>query len=225
LLLMLFDILFYAYSLNINSNTTFKLAQIIILVCKYLGNKKADLRHSIYSKISKEADFVLTNFHRKSKKNETNIETLNLILALKKLDGSYLLSEKRLRELFGIENQNSYKKLNYFHIITLLYYIDSNTNYEDLRNEIETSVIQKFNEDNDPFSKSELTMLFFDFVCCPFVSDKSKREVLVSSKYCRENEARRNIKDISDQTKWFMDWDVEIDLERVLKKKEWTSSY
>lgn len=225
LLLMLFDILFYAYSLNINSNTTFKLAQIIILVCKYLGNEKADLRHSIYSKISKEADFVLTNFQRKSKKNETNIETLNIILALKKLDGSYLLSEKRLRELFCIENQISYKKLNYFHIITLLYYIDCNTNYKGLRNEIETSVIQRFKEDDDPFSKSELTMLFFDFVCCPFVSDKSKREVLVSSKYCKENEAKRYIKDISDQTKWFMDWDIEIDLERVLKKKEWTSSY
>jgi hypothetical protein len=225
LLLMLFDILFYAYSLNINSNTTFKLAQIIILVCKYLRDKKADLRHSIYSKISKEADFVLTNFHRKSKKNETNIETLNLILALKKLDGTYLLSEKRLRELFEIDSINSYKKLNYFQIVTLLYYIDSNTIYEALRNEIESSVIQKYKDDDDPFSKSELTMLFFDFICCPFVSDKSKREVLVSSKYCKENEAKRNIKEISEQIKWFMDWDIEIDLERVLKKKEWTSSY
>jgi hypothetical protein len=225
LLLMLFDILFYAYSLNINSNTTFKLAQIIILVCKYLRDKKSDLRHSIYSKILKEADFVLTNFHRKSKKNETNIETLNLILALKKLDGTYLLSEKRLRELFEIDSIDSYKKLNYFQIVTLLYYIDSNTSYEALRNEIEASVIQKFKDDDDPFSKSELTMLFFDFICCPFVSDKSKREVLVSSKYCKENEAKRNIKEISEQIKWFMDWDIEIDLERVLKKKEWTSSY
>jgi hypothetical protein len=222
---MLFDILFYAYSLNINSNTTFKLAQIIILVCKYLRDKKSDLRHSIYSKILKEADFVLTNFHRKSKKNETNIETLNLILALKKLDGTYLLSEKRLRELFEIDSIDSYKKLNYFQIVTLLYYIDSNTSYEALRNEIEASVIQKFKDDDDPFSKSELTMLFFDFICCPFVSDKSKREVLVSSKYCKENEAKRNIKEISEQIKWFMDWDIEIDLERVLKKKEWTSSY
>ncbi|HBN05408.1 MAG TPA: hypothetical protein DD434_06425, partial [Bacteroidales bacterium] len=78
LFLVLFDILFYAYSLNINSNTTFKLAQIIVLACKYLENQKAELKHTIYSKISKEADFVLTNFQRKSKTSETNIETLNL---------------------------------------------------------------------------------------------------------------------------------------------------
>ncbi|MCB0539551.1 MAG: RNA-directed DNA polymerase, partial [Bacteroidetes bacterium] len=67
LFITLFDILFYAYSLNINSNTTFKLAQIIVLACKYLERQEADLMHTIYSKISKEADFVLTNFHRKSK--------------------------------------------------------------------------------------------------------------------------------------------------------------
>jgi len=34
-----------------------------------------------------------------------------------------------------------------------------------------------------------------------------------------------NINDITSQGKWFMDWDTEIDLERVLKKKEWGSSY
>lgn len=229
LLLMLLDILFYAYSLNINSNTTFKLAQIIILICKFLENQKADLRHSIYSKISKEADFVLTNFHRKSKSNETNIETLNLLLALKKLDGSYLLSEKRLKELFGIENQSNYQKLNYFHLVTLLYYIDRNTSYDDLRKEIENSVIERFNVDDDPFSKSDLTMLFFDFICCPFVSEKSKKKILKSSKYCKANEANivvdGIINDITDQKKWFMDWDLDIDLERVLKKKEWGSSY
>ncbi len=229
LLLNIFEILFYAYSLNINSNTTFKLSQIIVLICKYLEQQNVDLRHTIYSKISKEADFVLTNFHRKSKKNETNIETLNLIIALKKLDGSYLLSEKRLRDLFGIKNQTDFNRLNYFQIITLLYYIDRNTNYDEIRKEIEKTVIEKFNDDKDPFSKSELTMLFFDFICCPFVSNKSKRNILRSSKYCKSNELNTVvdgiINDISDQGKWFMDWEIDIDLERVLKKKEWGSSY
>jgi hypothetical protein len=229
LLLMLLDILFYAYSLNINSNTTFKLAQIIILICKFLENQNTELRHSIYSKISKEADFVLTNFHRKSNSNETNIETLNLLLALKKLEGSYLLSEKRLKDIFGLEKQSNYQKLNYFHLVTLLYYIDRNTNYDELRKEIENSAIARFKEDDDPFSKSELTMLFFDFLCCPFVSEKSKKKILKSSKYCNSNESNivmdGIINDIVSQKKWFMDWDIDIDLERVLKKKEWGSSY
>jgi hypothetical protein len=33
------------------------------------------------------------------------------------------------------------------------------------------------------------------------------------------------IKEITNQKIWFMNWDTDIDLERVLKKKEWGSSY
>ncbi|KEO71844.1 antiviral reverse transcriptase Drt3b [Anditalea andensis] len=224
LFITLFDILFYAYSLNINSNTTFKLAQIIVLACKYLEKQKADLKHTIYSKISKEADFVLTNFHRKSKTSETNIEILNLILALKKLDDSYGLSVKKLKEILGIDKADGFKRLNYFHIITLLYYIENKAVYADLKKEIENNVEVRFLEDEDPFSKSELTMLFFDYINCPFVDDKSKRKIMQSSGYATSNLADK-IKEITDQEIWFMNWNTEIDLERVLKKKEWGSSY
>lgn len=224
LFITLFDILFYAYSLNINSNTTFKLAQIIVLACKYLEKQKADLKHTIYSKISKEADFVLTNFHRKSKTSETNIEILNLILALKKLDDSYGLSVKKLKEILGIDKADGFKRLNYFHIITLLYYIENKAVYADLKKEIENNVELRFLEDEDPFSKSELTMLFFDYINCPFVDDRSKRKIMQSSGYATSNLADK-IKEITDQKIWFMNWNTEIDLERVLKKKEWGSSY
>jgi hypothetical protein len=224
LFITLFDILFYAYSLNINSNTTFKLAQIIVLACKYLEYQKADLKHTIYSKISKEADFVLTNFHRKSKTSETNIEILNLILALKKLDESYALSIKKLKEILGIDKRDGFKRLNYFHIITLLYYIENKAIYADLKTEIENTVENRFKEDEDPFSKSELTMLFFDYINCPFVNEKSKRRVMQSSGYATSNLGDK-ITEITDQEIWFMNWDTEIDLERVLKKKEWGSSY
>lgn len=224
LFLVLFEILFYAYSLNINSNTTFKLAQIIVLTCKYLETQRADLMHTIYSKISKEADFVLTNFHRKSKTDVTNIETLNLILALKKLDDSYALSVKKLIDIFGVEKQEDFNRLNYFHIITLLYYVENKPKYEDFKNNIEVAVEQKFSIDEDPFSKSEFTMLFFDYVSCPFVSNKSKRKIIQSSGYSKTKLSDK-IKDITDQGKWFMNWNTDIDLERVLKKKEWGTTY
>ena len=224
LFITLFDILFYAYSLNINSNTTFKLAQILVLACKYLEKQKADLKHTIYSKISKEADFVLTNFHRKSKISETNIEILNLIIALKKLDGSYGLSVKKLKEILGIDIKDGFRRLNYFHIITILYYIENKALYSELKTEIENCVESRFLEDEDPFSKSELTMLFFDYINCPFVNDRSKRKIMQTSGYATSNLADK-IKEITDQEIWFMNWNTEIDLERVLKKKEWGSSY
>lgn len=50
--LMLLDVVLYCYSVNINTNTTFRIAQIIVLLVKYFDSKsKLDVKHSIYSKI------------------------------------------------------------------------------------------------------------------------------------------------------------------------------
>ncbi len=67
-------------------------------------------------------------------------------------------------------------------------------------------------------------MLFFDYINCPFITNKSKRKIMQSSGYATQSLADK-IKEITDQGIWFMNWDTEIDLERVLKKKEWGSSY
>lgn len=228
-LLTYFDILFYSYSLNINANTTFKVSQIIVLVNKYLAQTNDELRHTICSKIFKDADFVLTNNQRKSKLNDTNIETLNLIIALKYLGHDYLLSEKRLLELFELKENEGFSRLNYFQIITLLYYFENIDSYKLIKSNIENEVVRRYSIELDPFTKSEFTLLFFDFICCPFVSIESKRKVMRHSRYAITNSSKElidnKIHEIMDEKRWFMDWDVNIDLERVLKKKEWGSSY
>jgi len=228
-LLMYFDVLFYAYSLNINANTTFKVSQIIVLACKYLSKQSNELRHTIYSKIFKDADFVLTNNQRKSKQNDTNVETLNLIIALKDLGSDYFLSSRRISEIFELNNQETYSNLNYFQIITLLYYFADNSEFEELKKNIEKTVIERFVAEPDPFSKSEFTLLFFDFICCPFITIETKRKVMRKSNYSIGNSSNsivdESINKIMNQKRWFMDWDINIDLEKVLKKKEWGSSY
>jgi hypothetical protein len=224
-LLLVLDISFYAYSLNITSSTTFKLAQMIVLICKFLEGKDEDLRHSIFSKIFREADFVITIFQRKSKQNETNVETLNLLISLKKLDETYLISEEKIKNLFGLKQSSNFQKLNYFHIVTLLYYIGNNAAYNNLRSDIEKLVVSRFATDKDPFTKSELTLLFFDFINCPFVSLDSKKKIMLESRFAKCGKEEAEINEITKQKIWFMDWDTDIDLERVLKKKEWGASY
>jgi hypothetical protein len=72
--------------------------------------------------------------------------------------------------------------------------------------------------DEDPFSKSEFTMLFFDYINCPFVSDKSKRNNYAKFRLRNKNLADK-IKEITDQKIWFMNWDTEIDLRKSIKEK------
>lgn len=226
-LITFFDVLLYCYSLYINSNTTFRIAQTIILICRYFEINKSPIKHSVFSKISQDIDFALTNFQRKSKThNSGNIEMLNLLIALKKLDESYHFTEKRLKVLFDIENTPDYLKLNYFQIVTLLYYIEDRAVYSEIKQNIEDAIFKKIDEEEDLFAKSEFVMLFFDLICCPFISNKMKNKLITVTNFCKKGERNADkIKEISDKKKWFMDWDTDIDLERILKKKEWTSSY
>lgn len=227
-LLSIFDILLYCYSMNINANTTFKVAQAIVLVCKYFEkNNNNQTKHAVFSKISQEIDNIFTDNKRKAKgKNKSNIETLNILIALKKLGEKYLLTGKRIKTLFELDTEDSYNSLNYFQIITLLFYIENNNSYDEIRQNIEKSVVEKYSEDKDIFAKSELVLLFFDIICCPYVSDKTKRNLINQTKFCDKGESVENkISDISSKKRWFTDWDTEIDLERILKKKEWGSSY
>jgi hypothetical protein len=106
-----------------------------------------------------------------------------------------------------------------------LYYIENISSFETLKKEIEELVVLKYKNDRDPFIKAELTLLFFDFINCPFVSRKSKRKVVRLSSYRTDGNEDIAIENIKHYKTWFMDWDINIDLERVLKKKEWGTSY
>jgi hypothetical protein len=229
-LLAIFDILLYCYSLNINANTTFKVAQTIVLVCKYFDkNNNNKIKHTVFSKISQEIDNIFTDSKRKVKgksKSKSNIEILNILIALKKLGKEYLLTEKRIKTLFELDIEESYDNLDYFQIITLLFYIEDNDNYNEIRHNIEKSIGNKYSNDKDVFAKSELVLLFFDIICCPYVSDETKRNLINKTGFCNKGDSIKDkISDISNKKRWFTDWDSDIDLERILKKKEWGSSY
>ncbi len=227
-ILMLIDIVLYCYSVNINTNTTFRISQLLVLIIKYYESKeRPDIKNSIFSKLYRDSEFILTNFHRKQVKNETSIETINLLIAIRKLGEDYQFSPKKIKEFFNLDDEHL-KNLNYFHFITLLYYFNLNPLYSELQKIIVNEIISRFKEDK-VFLKSELTMLFFDFISCPFVSADDKIKVAKHSGYmamqASKAETLVEIEKIQTHGKWFMNWEVDIDLERILKKKEWTSSY
>lgn len=226
--LMLLDIVLYCYSVNINTNTTFRIAQIIVLLVKYFDTKnKLDVKHSIYSKIYRDSEFILTNFHRKQVKNETSIETINLLLAIKKLGVDYQFSPEKIKDYFNLEN-DKLCNLNYFHFITLIYYFSDEPIYKEVKDYIISEIIERFKQEN-VFLKSEYTLLFFDMINCPFIDEKQKRQIIKNSNYVKLQASNAEIKTEIDkielQKRWFMNWEKDIDLERILKKKEWASTY
>lgn len=232
-LLMFIDVVFYYYSLSITANATFKISQIIVLIAKLLFKETDDYKHTVFSKVIREAEFVMTTYHRKQSKNETNIETLNLLIALKSLGKEYFFTEKKICEYFKMETDDvskndqidQFKKMNYFQIVTLFYYFENNTTFAEIKKLLQKAVARKFEESSDTFTQSEFTLLFFDIISCPYVDFDIKKAIMVHSHYLSAGDFAGEIKAIEDLQPWFFDWNEDVDLERVLKKKEWASTY
>ncbi len=225
LLLVILDVSFYAYSLDINSSSTFKISQIIVLIDKYINVLNESTKHTISSKIVKEVNFCVDIYLGKIKENETNIEILNLLISMRVFEAIYLFSERRLEQLFCLDNDSDYERLNYFQICSLLYYVADNKKYDAIREKIEKAVYTKFSQEQMPFIKAEYTLLFFDYICCPYVSLASKRQIIEVTKYANTKSSLREVVEIAKEKQWFICWDNTVDMERILKKKEWSSVY
>ena len=116
--------------------------------------------------------------------------------------------------------------MNYFEIISLFYYIGDNVIYSRLRENIEKGIKRKIRESDSPFRYAEATMLLFDSITCPFISEATKDNILLKSNYAQQQDLAESKNKIKEQKIWFVNWNRnEIDLERTLKKKEWSSAY
>ncbi len=75
--LFILDIAFYVYSLDVRVNTTYKLSQIIVLIYRHIKDKNSEIKHVIYSKVLKEADFIMSIHNSKKDDFKANIESSN----------------------------------------------------------------------------------------------------------------------------------------------------
>lgn len=200
------DFTFFLYTVSPRVNSTIKLSTILSAVLLYYKGKykfktgntlnpkeylyfsrfdeQNSNRELILKKISDEINLILLN--NKSEKH-IQIETLYLFIILRELGKNYKLNQNDLIEYFKLKRNENSKNLefdfepNYFVITVLLFYIRNTNGFEEIKKAIKIAIINKIkNVDEDKRKKStELVLLFFDILVCPFVDNKFKREIMV----------------------------------------------
>lgn len=176
------EFVFFIYSVSPRVNTTIKLCRILRIFTAYMKAKDSnkDFKHLIFKYIYDDVCFIL----KKNKNDEhTQVETLYLLIALSELGRDYWLEETTLAEYFNIKSDDtgyvSSQNLNYFSITVILFYMSEKKRYAKLRMFIESEIIRKFEKKKKTLSKeAELTMLFFDAMSCPYISNETKVSLL-----------------------------------------------
>jgi hypothetical protein len=215
------DFVFFIYSVSPRVNTTIKLCRITELFVTFLKRKikNQDLKHLVFKFIYDEVCFVL----KKNKNSKhTQVETLYLLVVLSELGKNYWLEESILLSYFNLSKNEvggdytSHSKLNYFSITVLLFYIKNKKCYDDLRSLIEYKIKEKFDNSKQMIWKdTELTLLLFDSIACPYIKIETKRHLL--SVYDINDHALQT-KIISKRLYWFTKWH-KFDFEKELDSK------
>lgn len=197
-----------------------------------------DKKHNIFKKIY---DGISLVFQKSLCSEYTEVETLYLLPIINELGENYRFDEELINRhfrVFHLDNQNNKIpniSLNYFTIISLLNYInvDSNQKYNEIRKDIQNIITKKFNifEKNN----AEDVFLLIDVLTCPYMGSsdidvkKFRRQILDKIKFFDVGTSNVNkdiiIESIAHYTSdWFYSW-KENDLGKELNTKRGHSVY
>ena len=209
------EFVFFIYSVSPRVNTTIRLCRILRVITLFLksGHITTDQVQAIQKQVFDNISFVL-------KKNETSeqtqVETLYLLIALSELGRDFWLEESVLRNFLGIKKEagkngiGPISALNYLSITVSLFYMKNKVRYNSLRNDIiDTALVEIQRRSETCHKDAEMIFLLFDLISCPYISDDKKRKALEMfgiTNAILANDIITFTDDVSSPQQWFTNW-------------------
>ena len=226
LLMFYAEIAFYLFSLDMHTTASYRLCSIIVNLLAWADNNPdATAKQELENRVRRESKRVL-DIYQVNLENFTNIEVLNLLTTLNRLI-RMKIPVSQIEKLFGLNVQEvtGYEKLNYFQICTLLDIIETDNLYNDVRKSLETEIIKRFSSP-EVLRQSEMAILLFDMMTCPYVSKYTCYKVLAQcNPSAKIDTIRKRKAKLANPGRWFYDWDKSHSISGFLMKKEYHSPY
>ena len=191
-----------------------------------------DKKHTIFKSIYDNISLV---FQKNTSSEYTEVETLYLLTIISELGENYQFSEDLINKnfrVFDIENKSN-SNLNYFTILSLLYYIKRDNKFDNIRNHLRKIIIKKF--DTFAPNDAESVFLLIDVLTCPYVESSDneviefRRKILNNIQFWNKNTPKtdkdKDLKELSEySSNWFYSW-KNNDLGKELNTKRGHSVY
>jgi hypothetical protein len=228
-LLVIIDVAFFVYSMDVRVRSTFLISQISILCCRIARRMEPVYGEEAVKKVQDEIVFIIKN--RRSDKGSSGVEVVNLLIALREISGeSDLISEDDVAGFIFNEGAADFRSLNYFQAVSILFYIKNNSAYSILKDNIKKLILSKMSTQRVSIY-SEMAHLLLDLVRCPYLDRVYKVKLIANSfelEFGRKpssSELKSEYRNISSAD-WFVDWSEDgIKIERLLQKKELKTPY
>jgi hypothetical protein len=228
-LLVIMDVTFFVYSMDVRVRSTFLVSQISILCCRIAKLMQPVYGDEIVKKIQDEITFTMKN--KRADKKSSGVEVINLLIALREISGDVdLISEEDVSTFIFNETLDKISSANYFQIISILFYIKNNPQYENLKSKLKRIALDILSVQK-PSIYSEASHLLLDLVRCPYL-DRAFKAKMIRNAFHAEFGKKPTSLEVKKQYKcitlhdWFVDWsETGVKIERLLQKKELKTAY
>ncbi|MDX1959617.1 MAG: antiviral reverse transcriptase Drt3b [Leptospiraceae bacterium] len=225
-LLAIISIAFHVLKNDIRVSGVYRIIHFVITILGILKSKSKEISKRIKDKIFSEIIVCLNS----AINSQSIIEAMNLLTIIKDLDNNYLLPPSTIdriieASLHDSKIDNIGKRLSYFEIVNIFYYIENNANYAEQRNKLLNYSASIF--DQCDFTKyAESAYLLLDLIACPYLTFAERKSIAESA--TRINKISISYPDDLNFIKkhsWFFNWNSKKKLKKLLKKKDYMPSY
>lgn len=220
------DIAFFLFSLDMHTTASYRLCSILDCLARWSNRAtEAGAKRELTARIGCEAQRVIEIYQADLFDENTNLEVLNLLITLHMITG-FNIPVNQIDALFRLDSANGkeYEHLNYFQICTLLYLIESDHTYDDVRCWIEKELVSRLSGPKQ-LRKADNAYLFFDVMTCPYVTRDISLTIIENSLNVKRDKAGSKRAELAKPQRWFFDWDKSHAITDFLEKKEYHSPY
>ncbi len=218
---IILDVMFFLYTISPSVGASYRLTTSIILITKFSKDRLNHLSESIELKLYELTLNLIDANNNQTKKSFINLELLNIVLAMRSLGSSYKLPKDLIKKVFSLD-----ENISYFIIISALYYLNGDSDFKEIENELIEKSINKILLSENIFISSELTHLALDLIYYPNLDHSNKKKIIrkiIGGKNGTNDEIAEFLKSTKGQQA-FTSW-KDISLLNALERKELNQAY
>lgn len=229
----LIEIVFFIYSLDMNSTSSFKLCRSFYLLMEQ-AQQKGDHTYEmeVGARIEREIKRCFDYQISIRDSGQMNLDALNILITWHRVLPHSKIDKNRLAMIWGRSkasdvSEEDWKRMNYFQIATLLYIIENKAEFLDWKVKVIKHIKELFKNPKWP-KCADTVCLYLDVLTCPYLSEDDKAGIMTASKNFEDTlTAKTELQNMVSIgiTRWFWDWDKNRDFGKVLNKKAYHPAY
>lgn len=224
---IMIELMLFYFKVHPTVNASNKIAKVIVSLIEFLQSNESLSKFNPQIKLiitSSIIDFAFDRNKNGRRKGYLSIERLNIILSTSDFGDCF-----RLPESYFVDLVNTSCELNYFEVISLLYYFKDHQEYLHIQRKVVDIAIKKLSSFDKIVNDSECVHMLLDLIACPYLP-KFQRIKLLSIIYDGIDIPKPTEQDLSsyifsiDSVYWFVNW-RNLNIKQLIERNELKSQY